>query len=233
MAPPPERGDGGGGAECEGGVIVDDGSAETGYGWVPSVVEGEYVQEFHSDAFTRRRLRSVCVCWLRTRMDRTIDFEVVFYRQVVDPEDEQRLIPAAEPYAVFPGSAEVIPVGVAESFVEVEVTHAVVPFGRSYIGVRWNGARDTFFFVCADQSEATPPVEVFFRDDRAEGEWASVFETTDPIFQDHKAIMVRALPGPLVAVDVPVLGAGGLALLAASLALLALWILVGKRIASD
>lgn len=220
---------GGGSAECEDGVVVDDGTAETGYGWVPSVIEGEYVQVFDAEAFSSRRLRSVCVCWLRTRMDSTIDFEIVFYRQVMDPEDGERLIPDALPYAVFPASAEVLPKGITESFFEVDVRDVIIPPGRSYIGARWDASRDQFFFVCADHSEETPAVEVFFRDDRSEGEWTSVFETADPIFRDHRAIMVRALPGPLVAIDVPALGAGGSALLAAALLTLALTKLRARR----
>ncbi len=220
--------------DCAGGVVLDDGSAETGYGWVPSVVEGEYVQAFDADACPGRRLKSVCICWLRTRPDTTLDFEIVFYRQVVDPdtdpEDPIRLIPDAEPYAVRPGSAEVIPKGVTESFFEVEVGDLVMPFGRSYIGARWDASTDQFFFICADTSEETEPVEVFFRDDRSEeGQWTSVFETTDPIFTDHKALMVRLLPGEEVAIDVPALGGAGLALLVAALAASALAVFWGRR----
>ncbi len=208
-------------AECAAGVVLDDGSAETGYGWVPTVVEGEYVQEFDAADFSSRRLQSVCICWMRTQMDSTIDFEIIFYAQVVDPKDDTRLIPDDQPYAVFPAGADVVPKGITESFFEVDVEGTMIPDGESYIGARWNASNDQFFFICADHSDDTPPVEAFFRDDRSEGEWTSVFETTDPIFDDHKAIMVRALPGPLLAVDVPALGTAGLALLAAALAALA------------
>ncbi len=216
MAPEPGRGAGGDPA-CEGGVVVDDGSAETGYGWVPSVIEGEFVQEFDADEFSSRRLQSVCICWIRTRPDTTIDFEIIFYRQVIDPDDGSP-IPAAEPYAAVPASADVTPLGIAESFFEVDVGGVVVPGGRSYIGARWDASQDQFFFVCTDTSEDTDPVEVFFRDDRAEGEWTSVFESIDPIFDEHRALMVRVLPGPLAAIDVPALGAAGLTVLALALA---------------
>ncbi len=228
-APPAESGDGGDSADCADGVVLDDGSAESGYGWVPSVIEGEYVQEFDADRFTSRRLRSVCICWLRTQPDTELDFEIVFYRQVVDPEEGERLVPAAEPYAVFPASAEVVPSGVTESFFEVDVRGVMMPSGRSYIGARWNPSQDRFFFICVDTSEDTVPVEAFFRDDRAEGEWASVLESTDPIFQDHRALMIRVLPGPELVVDVPALGPSGLATLAAALAALALVLVARSR----
>lgn len=230
LAPEPELGDGDDPSEaCAGGVVLDDGSAETGYGWVPSVIEGEYVQEFDAARFTSRRLSSVCICWLRTRPDTRIGFEVVFYRQVADPKIEGRLIPEKTPYAVFPGTAEVTPLGIAETFVEIDVDDLVIPSGRSYIGARWDASQDQFFFICADTTEETPPVEVFFRDDRAKGEWASVFESFDPIFADHRAMMVRTLPGPPVAIDVPALGTGTMALLAIVLSATALARLGARR----
>ncbi len=225
LAGQPAKGGGEEANECADGVVLDDGSAESGYGWVPSVIEGEYVQEFDADQFPSRRLRSVCVCWLRTRQDQTIDFEVVFYRRVEDPENEGRLIPAAAPYAVFPADAEVIPEGVAESFFEVGVADLPIPIGRSYIGVRWDARTDQFFFICADQSKETEPVNVFFRDDRADGEWESVFESPDPIFDDHRALMIRPLPGPVLPVDIPTLEPRGLIFLASALAMLALTLL--------
>ena len=226
MAPEADRVEGGNdSADCADGVVLDDGSAETGYGWVPSVIEGEYVQEFDAADFSSRRLQSVCVCWLRTLTDSTIDFEVVFYRQVFHPEDGEPM-PAPEPYAVVQGNAEITPVGITETFAEVGTSNVVIPQGRSYIGARWDASQDVFFFICTDTSDATDPVEVFFRDDRSEeGEWTSVFDTVDPIFSEHRALMVRALPGPMVTVDVPALGTAGLALLATVLAAVAIGVL--------
>ncbi len=227
LAPEPDlRGDAGGDSDaCAGGVVPDDGSAETGYGWVPSVIEGEYVQEFDSSQFPSDRLQSVCICWLRTRTDATIDFEIVFYRQVRVLE-AGRLGPAAEPYAAVAASAEVVPVGITESFFEVDVTGVRLPPGKSYIGARWDASSDQFFFICTDTSDATPRVEVFFRDDRSpDSEWTSVFNTTDPIFVEHRSMMVRALAGPELPVEVPALGGAarwllGLALAASALAAL-------------
>lgn len=200
-----------GGADCPGGLALDDGSAETGYGWVPNVPDGEYVQRFLSTQLPNRGLESVCVCWLRTRDDADVDFEIVFY----EDEDGQ---PAAAPYAAVAASAEVPPLGIVGTFVEVDVTGVTLPEGMSYIGARWNPSIDQFFFVCADTSPGTEPVEVFFRDELAEGVWTSVFESGDPIFNEHRALMVRARSGPPAAVDVPALGTAGLALLASLIA---------------
>ncbi len=211
LAPPPVTGTEGEEIACEGGVIVDDGSAETGYGWVPSVIEGEFVQQFHTSQFPTRKLESVCVCWIRTQPDTEINFEVIFYG-----DDDG--MPASSPYAVVPASATVEPQGIVGTFSEIDVRGVKLPVGRSYIGARWDASVDRFFFVCTDTSEETAVVNVFFRDDRSEGIWTSVLESSDPIFNEHRALMVRARSSFETVVDVPALGASGLVFLAALLA---------------
>ncbi len=208
---------------CEDGVVKDDGSLETGWGWVPSVIEGEYVQVFHSSEFSSSVVGSVCVCWLRTRNDDDIDFEVVFYRAVRDLEGDLR--PADAPYIAIPATTADVPEGIVGVFTEVAVPAVRIPYGEFYIGVRWNPSADRFFFVCADTTPETPRTNLFFRDDRASG-WDNAFDTNDPIFRDHRAILVRAQPRPEVnAVDVPALGAAGLGVLGVLLAAAGGWLL--------
>lgn len=216
------------GPGCEDGLVQDDGSAESGYGWVPSVTEGVYVQEL-AGALASPVLESVCVCWLRTGADDALDFEIVVYEgiEVVDPRTGRvRTIPAAEPYAAVAASAAGVPEDVPGAFYEIPLGGLRLRHRTAYVGVRWNASTDRFFFVCTDQSPGTPPVEVFFRDDRAFG-WASVFDTSDPIFRDHRAILlrVRAMP-PL---DLPALDAAGLGILGIGLAAAALWRLGRRR----
>jgi hypothetical protein len=201
---------------CADGVVKDDGSLETGWGWVPSVIEGEYVQVFHSSEFENREVEAVCVCWLRTREDASIDFEVVFYHSVPDDEDGDPQ-PAEAPYAVVPATAAEVPRGIVGAFTEVGFRPVGIPSGELYIGVRWNPSVDQFFFVCADTTPGTPRVNLFFRDDRAEG-WDNAFETSDPLFVDHRAVLVRARSRRSTIVDVPALSAAGLGILAALLA---------------
>jgi len=209
------------GADCADGLALDDGVPETGYGWVPSVPDGEYVQRFLSRQLPNRRLESVCVCWLRTRDDADVDFEVVFYADAGGQ-------PAAEPYAAVPASANVTPVGIVGAFFEVDVTGVSLPRGASYVGARWDPSSDPFFFLCTDTSDGTEPVEVFYRDELAEGVWTSVFESNDPIFDAHRALMIRVRSGTETAIDVPALGAGGLALLGIVLATIAI-LALGRR----
>ncbi len=216
LAPPPFEGSNVPEPLCEDGVVKDDGSLETGWGWVPTVIEGEYAQVFDSSEFPTSVVASVCVCWLRTEGDNDIDFEVVFYRAVVDLEGDLR--PADEPYVAVPATATGVPQGIVGAFVEVEVPAVRIPFGEFYIGVRWNPSADRFFFVCADTTPETPRTNLFFRDDRASG-WDNAFDTTDPLFLEHRAILVRAQPRPDISfADVPALDAAGLGVLGLLLA---------------
>lgn len=200
---------------CIEGVVKDDGVPETGYGWVPSVVEGIYVQEFHSGELADRRLLQACVCWLRTREDDSVEFDLVLYQDVGG-------IPAMAPFAVVPALATEVPTGVASGgrFYDVDLTGVTVPVGTLYAGVRWNPSVDRYFFLCVDKSPETPPVNGFYIDDRA-SEWGSVFGTPDPVFTNHRAMMVRleSLPGQPPELAIPALSAGGAVILALALGL--------------
>ncbi|MEE8522672.1 MAG: hypothetical protein V3T72_01975 [Thermoanaerobaculia bacterium] len=171
---------------CAGGAIKDDGSVETGYGFVPSAVFGEYLQEFHADEFPSAEMETVCVCWLKTRGERDIGFEIVFYEDAGGR-------PANTPYEVVPVITSEVADGVetAGGFVEVDVTGVTLAPGISYIGARWNPSEAKFLFICTDTSDETELVNVFFREDRARG-WANAIHARDPVFANHRSILVRA-----------------------------------------
>lgn len=203
---------------CSGGAVKDDGSLETGYGWIPSVVEGIFVQEFTHTELGGSTMVSVCVNWLRTREDEDLDFDVVFYRQLDG-------IPAPVPYAVVPATALGVPEGVASGgqFYDVDVSGVPVEGSTVYIGVRWNASVHRYFFVAVDTSTATLPVGGFFIDDRAD-EWTSVFETGDPIFRGHRAMMIRARAEPEDVASIPAVSRAGAALLVLLVAALGAWL---------
>lgn len=204
-------------AACADGLVDDDGTAESGYGWVPSVTSGVYVQEYSGIQVPSGALRSVCVCWLRTRDDDSLDFEVVLYGSTAKGAPEE------VPYAVFPAQVSELPPGFAgASFTEVPLDDAPVPDDTFFVGVRWNPSVDSFFFTCTDQTAAAEPTRVFFRDDRAPG-WSFSGDTADPVFDLHHAMLVRPVPSPAL-FDVPV-GSVPLALLAALLGLAGAWLL--------
>jgi len=196
-----------GGQDCADGVVKDDGSLETGYGWVPSVVDGRYVQRFEVTDFRSRKMEEICICWTRTRPDDSVTFIVQLYR-------DRGGRPARFPLASVEAVATLVPTFPDGAFFSVDVSEADfhVPTQTFYLGVQWNPSEDEFFFVCVDQSDGTPVVDGWYIDDRAD-EWASVLESSDPIFGDHHAMMIRAqaLEGyfPLV----PTLGTWGLLIL--------------------
>lgn len=201
---------------CEGAVVNDDGTVESGYSWVPSSTEGIYVQQYASSDVPSASLRSVCVCWLRTRADDTLDFEVVVYGHDAAAES-----PQAEPLAAVPAQISGLPDGVpGATFTEVPLGHVNLPDGPFYVGVRWNPSVDSFFFVCVDKSpRPEPPTRVFYRDNTFEEGWGASDQTGDPAFFGHRALFVRPVPGPPSLAQVPVGAATRLGLVVALLVL--------------
>ena len=174
---------------CGGGAVHDDGTVETGYGFVPSSDDGIYVQELRSSDLPGRHLSKVCVCLLKTRLDDDALFRVVFYKDAGGR-------PADKPYAAVASRAENIPRKVEEAgrFYEVDVSGVEIPEGTSYVGVRWNPSKAKFLFTCTDTSEETAKKPVFFRE-TMKPIWTSVFHAKDPIFKPHRAILVRTEAG--------------------------------------
>ena len=174
---------------CIGGVIMDDGVADTGYGFVPQATDGVYVQRYERDQFASAEIDTVCACLMKTKFVNNIRFEVVFFEEVNG-------LPAAEPYATFPAVARELPTTVADSrvFYQVDISGVSLPEGASYIGLRWDPNRFKFTFVCTDTDEPDErgePVPVFFHDD-VKTRWQSVFQSRDPIFAHHYSILLRA-----------------------------------------
>jgi hypothetical protein len=211
----------GGGDACSDGVVLDDGTLESGYGWVPSVVDGRYVQRFEVADFISRRIEAVCICWTRTQADDQVDFEVQLYRDIGGR-------PAAFPEAVVGAVAAAVPAFPDGAFTTVDVSQVDMRAitDAFYLGVKWNPSVDRFFFVCVDQGPVTPVVDGWFVDDRAE-EWTSVLESSDPIFDEHRAMLIRgrAMEGfyPLV----PTLSFWGVVILIAAVGFIG-W-LVARR----
>ncbi len=172
--------------DCAAGVVKDDGDPETGYGFVPSAVEGVYVQRFRAEELRGRWLAKVCICLMKTRGEAEAAFEVVFYEDAGGR-------PAETPFASVPARATGLPRSkeAAGRFYEVDVSVEVPP-ATFYVGARWDPSAAQFMFVCTDTSEETGKVPVFFREDRSGG-WVSVFQSRDPIFRPHRSILVRAV----------------------------------------
>lgn len=203
-------------------VIKDDGIPEIGYGWVPTAIYGIYVQVYDVSEFAQPTVDEVCVCWRRSRDDDSIDFEIVFYRDA----DGQ---PEEEPFAAVAASLDDVPDlnlgGPPGRFAKVATPGVHLPTtGPVYIGVRWDPSADQFFFACDDQTPETERVNIWFRDDRAEG-WDNADETNDSIFIAHRALLVRPVGSLSPITDVPLMDGRGLALLVTVLLGAGLWVL--------
>jgi len=196
-----------GGEDCADGVVKDDGTLETGYGWVPSTVDGRYVQRFEAAEFRSRKMEEICICWTRTRPDDELTFNVQLYR-------DRGGRPARSPDASIEVAATAVPTFPDGGFYSVDVSgfdfHA--PTEVFYLGVQWNPSEDGYFFVCVDKSDETPVVDGWYIDDRAD-EWTSVLDTNDPTFNNHKAMMIRATALEGYFPMVPTLGTWGLLIL--------------------
>ena len=204
---------------CEDGVVKDDGIPETGYGWVQSVVEGIFVQEYHVSEFAGEELETVCVCWMRNRQDTEINFDVVIYGDADG-------VPMMSPAFVIPAVATDVPEALDGAFYEVDLSESGVRLGQGtfYVGARWNPSLDQNFFVCVDKSDDTPVVGGFFIDDRAD-EWADMLDTMDSTFLNHRALLVRVVGAEAGAMPVPTLSVSGAAIFVLLLAALAVIVL--------
>lgn len=171
---------------CAGGVAKDDGSVDAGYGFVPSAKWGLYLQEFHSDDFSSREMSEVCVCWLRNRLVESVEYDVVFFEDAGGK-------PADKPYASVRAWAHELPMKLVNAgrMYGVDVSGVTLAEGKSYIGVRFDPSAAEFIFVCSDKSPETEVVQAFQREDRAPG-WQSLLTSKDPMFRNHKAMMIRA-----------------------------------------
>jgi len=186
---------------CDDGTVKDDGDPDTGWGFVPSVERGIYVQRFEPSDLISRDLDKVCLCWIRTRPDPDLDFDIVLFGH--NSEEEQ---PENQPLAALPVLAEGVPEGIVGQFYCYDVQGAGfrAPAGPFYLGARWNASANRFFFLCADTDPTTPIVDTFFSFKDGE-EWESVLVSNDPIFDEYRATMVRfvAAAGPR---GIPTLG---------------------------
>ena len=211
-----------GGQDCTDGVVKDDGSLETGYGWVPSAVDGRYVQRFEAAEFRSRKMEEICICWTRTRSDEEISFQVQLYR-------DRSGRPARFPEASVDVVATLVPTFPEGAFYSVDVSDADMhaPTEVFYLGVQWDPSVDDYFFLCVDTTETTPVVDGWFIDDRAD-EWSSVLQSSDPIFSDHRAMMIRAGALEGYCPMVPTMGIKGGAVFAVLLACLGV-VLLARR----
>ncbi len=175
---------------CVNGVMLDDGSVEGGYGFIPSLEWGSFVQRFDVPELFGREIEKVCVCFLSDRVDE-LDFEVVFHQEVGG-------VPSAEPYARVAGHASDLPNSSKEAgkMFPVAIDGVKLPDGPSYIGVRWDPGKGRRAFVCSSKGtkgNVKTPTLGFQKDSRSTA-WENILTTKDFVFAYHQNALIRVVP---------------------------------------
>ena len=175
---------------CVDGVMLDDNSVEGGYGFIPSLEWGTFVQRFDVPELFGREVEKVCVCFLSDRVDE-LDFEVVFHQEVGG-------VPSAEPYARVAGHASDLPNSSKEAgkMFPVAIDGVKLPDGPSYIGVRWDPGKGERAFVCSSKGtkgNVKNPTLGFQKDNRSTA-WENILTTKDFVFAYHQNALIRVVP---------------------------------------
>lgn len=141
------------GASCTGGVAKDDGSFENGFR-IAFASDARYVQLLTPPEYPSLLTRA-CVCW------KNVDPESMNFAFVVYDDDG----PGGQPGTLrgtLPSSVSIAG-SFGQSFVGIDCASldATVDSGGVYVGVQWNAASNSDFFICADESATTPPASMF------------------------------------------------------------------------
>jgi len=182
-----------GGNDCAGGEIYDDGTAENGYSGNPALVSSfEGVQLFTPAAYPAT-YDTVCVCLTTIAAGGptlSLDIEV--------RDDDGAGGSPGTLLGALPVMVATIPTFPATAFFEFDVTSLGlnIPSGTVWIGVRWNPMAFPSRFVCADESPATPLHPGFVNFNTGSG-----WQTTQTVFPNYRAKMIRAIPGTVGPTD--------------------------------
>lgn len=165
---------------CSDGIVYDDSSFETGYGYGPAVEVAEFVMRF--DVAAQATLEGVCVCFTREPGNASdLDFGVVVF-----DDDGSQSSPGT-----FLGSSEALVALDVPVFPDVGIYRvpdlALQTDGRVFVGATWLPSQDQGFFLCAD--ETGPPVQPGYTA-IDQGSWSELSDFVD--FANYAALGVRA-----------------------------------------
>jgi hypothetical protein len=178
---------------CSGGIIVDDGSFEDGYGFNEFLASASVAQAVDLPAGTSS-LDGVCICWAQVPDN------------ILDPLDPILTTTVGVWQADGPGGAPgtlltsfpstFLNVPIASTFYHVQVPAGIKVKGpaRLFIGPTWSPLLQTSnFFVCADENGSNQG-SAYFRTDLS----AWVPYGTPTTFPAYKALGIRAETSPVV-----------------------------------
>jgi len=130
---------------CENGVIVDDGTVESGLSLTADTVDLVMLLDV---GVTDALIEEVCVCWTRDSAsgpEVTVPFEIVFYDEALNGEPGELL-------EVVPKTAQDVPEFPDSRIYRFDVTTEDFrsPEERLFVGVSWLANAEPEFFVCID-----------------------------------------------------------------------------------
>jgi hypothetical protein len=169
------------GTDCAGGEIHDDGSAETGYSANSATVSDHRNVHRFTPASYPFRYTEVCICWVALDADNDISFNV----QVYDDDGA-----GGEPGTLLgsvPAMAADVPAALPGQFYSFDISSLAlnISSGSVYIGGQWATMVEQSFFICADETPATPLNPGFVSFDGA-------FSATQNFFPSYRAMLIRA-----------------------------------------
>jgi uncharacterized repeat protein (TIGR01451 family) len=182
-----------GAADCAGGEIYDDGTAENGYSGNPAVVSNfQGAMQFTPAAYPGT-YDTVCL-GLVSLGGPNLTFNIE-----VHDDDGAGGTPGTL-LGTVAASAAGIPGGLPCAFYSFDVTSMGlnIPSGSVFIGVQWNPQTFPSRFICADESGTTPLRAGFANFNTGSG-WQPF---NDPLlFPAYRALILRAIPGMLGGID--------------------------------
>jgi uncharacterized repeat protein (TIGR01451 family) len=182
-----------GAADCAGGEIYDDGTAENGYSGNPAVVSNfQGAMQFTPAAYPGT-YDTVCL-GLVSLGGPNLTFNIE-----VHDDDGAGGTPGTL-LGTVAASAAGIPGGLPCAFYSFDVTSMGlnIPSGSVFIGVQWNPQTFPSRFICSDESGTTPLRPGFANFNTGSG-WQPF---NDPLlFPAYRALILRAIPGMLGGID--------------------------------
>ncbi len=168
-------------SECtNGGVGRDDGSFENGVR-VPFVSDARFVQHVQPTSFPAL-LDRICVCWTSSASLESMSYNLLAY------DDNGN---GGQP-GTFLGGKQVSAVNLtafADEFFGYECSdlNVSVASGGLYVGVQWNSASEVHYFLCTDESAATPTAPAY-----TSSSGGTLWTPVADAYPGTKAIGVRA-----------------------------------------
>lgn len=138
-----------GNAQCQDGIVYDDGSAENGISFIADTLD--MVMRFDLGQ-SGAKIGDVCVCWTRDPSQGpsvNIPFEIVFYEVAPNGEPGELITVVPQTAENVPSFMDSSPLGSFYSY-DLTAEDIVIADDQVYVGVSWFANAEPEFFLCTD-----------------------------------------------------------------------------------